>query len=222
MRLFGWLSSPPQNKREQLVAKVARELGGNIDPAHLRALLEVPRELFVRKEDTARSAEDVALPLDEVGLATISAPHAYLLSFRLLGLAAGDHLVELGSGSGYGAALAAHIVGESGSVATFEIDPLLVTWATTLLGRERNVTVIEQDAVASAHLWGEAKKIVCTFAVDAIPQAWLDAIPEGGALVAPVGPSGRDQRLVRVTREGGQLSTHDHCAVRYVRNRSTL
>ena len=97
-RLFG--AQAPVVRRAELVANVKRDLGGEVDPLHLRALLEVPRELFVRPEDVPRSTEDVPLPLDEAGLATISAPHAYLLSFRLLALSRGDHLVELGSGSG--------------------------------------------------------------------------------------------------------------------------
>ena len=95
---------------------------GPFDPLHLEALREVPRERFVRPGDQDRSAEDVPLPLDDEGLATISAPHAYLLSFRLLDLSPGDRLVELGSGSGYGAALGAYIVGPGGRVVTLEID----------------------------------------------------------------------------------------------------
>ena len=83
----------------------------------------MPRERFVRPGDVDRSTEDMPLPLDDEGLATVSAPHAYLLSFRLLGLAPGDALVELGSGTGYGAALASFIVGPHGRVLTIEIDP---------------------------------------------------------------------------------------------------
>ena len=108
--------------RLALVDAVAKQLGP-FDPRHLDALLEVPRERFVQPVDIERSADDIPLPLDASGLATISAPHAYLLSYRLLGLAPGDCLVELGTGSGYGAALAAFIVGPEGRVLTFEIDP---------------------------------------------------------------------------------------------------
>ena len=68
--------------RAALVDKVERELGP-FDPRHLDALLRVPRERFVRPGDEERSAEDVPLALDDDGRATISAPHAYLLSFRL-------------------------------------------------------------------------------------------------------------------------------------------
>src|SRR5579883_566245 len=209
--------------RLELVEAVEKQLGP-FDRRQLNALLEVPRERFVRPEDVAHSADDTPLPLADQGLATISAPHAYLLSFRLLDLAPGDSLVELGSGSGYGAALAAFIVGADGRVLTFEIDATLAAWARRNLAAERNVTVVEGDAVRSAERWGGARKVVCTFAVDELPRAWVDALPEGGVIVAPVGPGererDRDQRLVRVARTRGRVVTTDHGAVRYVKNRS--
>lgn len=204
--------------RLPLVEAVQKQLGP-FDPTHLRALLEVPRERFVRADDVERSAEDTPLPLDDEGHATISAPHAYLLSFRLLELSPGDALVELGAGSGYGAALAAFIVGPKGRVTTFEIDGGLARWAERSLAEQPNVTVVHGDAVASAPRWGDAKKVVVTFAVDALPDAWLDALPEGGRLVAPVGREG-DQTLVLVRRERGELTRSNHGAVRYVKNRS--
>jgi protein-L-isoaspartate(D-aspartate) O-methyltransferase len=206
--------------RLPLVESIERQLGP-FDPHHLAALLEVPRERFVRAPDLERSAEDTPLPLDDDGLATISAPHAYLLSYRLLALAAGDRLVELGTGSGYGAALAAFIVGSTGQVVTFEIDEGLAKWATRTLAGQSNVTVVRGDAVTSASQWGAARKIVATFALTALPGAWLDALPEGGRLVAPVGARDREQRLVLVVRRHGRIVESEHGAVRYVKNRST-
>lgn len=210
--------------REELATAIDDKLGP-FDPQHLRALAEVPRERFVRAVDLDKSCDDVPLPLDDVGLATISAPHAYLLSFRLLDLKAGDRLVELGSGFGYGAALASYIVGESGRVTTIEIDGALFDRASALLEGVANVTCIHGDAVRSTPHWGGAAKIVCTFAVDHIPEAWLDALPEGGILVAPVGPAAgerrdRDQQLVRVVRTSSGLEATQHGGVRYVKNRS--
>ncbi len=213
--------------RLELVAAVEKNLG-SFDPLQLRALLEVPRERFVRDEDIERSADDTPLPLDDEGLATISAPHAYLLSFRLLELRAGDTLVELGSGSGYGAALASFIVGgktgTSGSVRSFEIDGRLARWAERNTADLRNVAIVQGDAMDSVPLWDDrregGRKVVVTFAVDAMPDAWVEALPPGGALVAPVGKAGGDQRLVLVRREGNRLVRTEHGAVRYVQNRS--
>jgi protein-L-isoaspartate(D-aspartate) O-methyltransferase len=205
--------------RLPLVESIERQLGP-FDPAHLAALLEVPRERFVRADDIERSAEDTPLPLDDEGLATISAPHAYLLSFRLLGLAPGDALVELGAGSGYGAALAAFVVGPQGEVLTFEIDEGLAASATRTLTDEPNVRVVVGDAMRSAPLWRGAKKVVATFAVSALSAAWVDALPEGGRLVAPVGARDRDQQLVLAVRQRGRIIESEHGAVRYVKNRS--
>lgn len=205
--------------RVELAASIERHLGP-FDPLYLRAVLEVPRERFVRAGDVARSADDTPLPLDDEGLATISAPHAYLLSFRLVDLSPGDTLLELGSGSGYGAALAEFIVGDSGAVVTVEIDDALVAFARQTLAGLANVTVLHGDAEECDEIARGAKKIVVTFAVDALPDAWLRALPEGAVLVAPVGPRERDQKLVRVERVSGELCTTEHGAVRYVQNRS--
>jgi len=202
-----------------LAESIDRNLGP-FDQRYLTALLEVPRERFVRPEDIERSADDTPLPLDSEGLATISAPHAYLLSFRLLGLAPGDSLVELGAGSGYGASLAAFVVGTAGSVLTFEIDETLAAWAARNVSSEPNVGVVHADAMTSSPVWGKAKKIVAMFAVDSLPPAWVEALPEGGRLVAPVGPRDRDQRLVLVVRQNGRTVETEHGAVRYVKNRS--
>jgi protein-L-isoaspartate(D-aspartate) O-methyltransferase len=206
--------------RLPLIESIERHLGP-FDPRHLSALLEVPRERFVRDEDVERSAEDTPLPLDNDGLATISAPHAYLLSYRLLELSPGDALVELGTGSGYGAALAAFIEGTDGRVLTFEIDAGLAEWAERTLAGEPNVRVVHADAMASADEWEGTQKVVATFAVSDLPGSWLDALPEGGKLVAPVGPRDRDQRLVRAVRKNGRIIESEHGAVRYVKNRST-
>ncbi len=205
--------------RLALVDAVAKQLGP-FDPRHLDALLEVPRERFVQPVDIERSADDIPLPLDASGLATISAPHAYLLSYRLLGLAPGDRLVELGTGSGYGAALAAFIVGPEGRVLTFEIDPNLASLGRVSLRGDSNVEVVVADAVESAARWGGATKVAVTFAVESLPAAWLAALPDRGQLVAPVGAPDRDQRLALVTKRRGRIIETDHGSVRYVKNRS--
>lgn len=192
---------------------------GPFDPVHLAALVDVDRARFVRPHDVRRSSEDVPLPLDDEGHATVSAPHAYLLSFRLLELARGDHLVELGSGTGYGAALASWIVGPDGHVATYEIEPVLALSARDLLSAHPNIDVHEADAMTSFARWGDATRFVCTFAIDAIPDEWLASMPRTGVLVAPVGPRNATQRLVRVEMTGDGPRVTEHGGVRYVPNR---
>jgi protein-L-isoaspartate(D-aspartate) O-methyltransferase len=211
------LEETARTARIDLIVEVDRR-AGPFDARLLSALLDVPRERFVRPWDIAESAIDTPLLLDDEGLATISAPHAYLLSFRVLGLRPGDRVAELGTGSGYGAALASHIVTPSGSVLSVEIDEGLARRASHLLAGYPNVRATCGDAAEVLTSWRGFDRITVTFAIDEIPQAWLDAIPEGGSMVAPVGREG-GQRLMRVDRVSGQLTWSDHGAVRYVRNR---
>jgi len=207
-----------RGERTLLAERIDRDLGP-FDPRHLEALVEVDRARFVRSNDKARANDDVPLALDDFGQATVSAPHAYLLSFRLLELAKGDRVVELGTGTGYGAALASFVVGGEGVVTTFEIESALAITARELLRPERNVTVLEGDAIASAPLWRSPARVTCTFAVESIPDEWVASLPRGAILVAPVGPRDRTQRLVRVVMMDDGPRVTDHGGVRYVFNR---
>ena len=213
------MSEVARGCRLPLVDSIQAQLGP-FDALQLRAVLEVRRERFVRPDDLERSADDTPLPLDDEGHATISAPHAYLLSFRLLELGPGDTLVELGTGSGYGAALAAFIVGAPGRVRSFEIDRRLAAWAARNLEGIANISVIHADATGSAPSWEGTRKVVVTYAVKDIPAAWADSLPEGGRLVAPVGVRDRDQMLVMLRRLEGRVLRTEHGAVRYVADRS--
>ncbi len=211
------LERTARTARLDLVVDVDRR-AGPFEARLLSPLLDVPRERFVRPADIGESALDTPLLLDDDGLATISAPHAYLLSFRVLDLRPGDRVAELGAGSGYGAALASRVVAPSGSVVSIEIDEALAARARRLLAGTPHVEIVTGDAGQLLASWAGFDRITVTFAIDEIPHSWLDAIPEGGRMVAPVGRE-YGQRLLRVDRSGGELSWSDHGAVRYVRNR---
>ncbi|HEY2365631.1 MAG TPA: methyltransferase domain-containing protein [Polyangiaceae bacterium] len=192
---------------------------GPFPAEHLRALEVVPRDRFVRADDVAHAEVDAPLPLDDTGAATISAPHAYLLSYRLLDLRAGDRLLELGSGSGYGAALGAQIVGPHGRVTTIEIDAALAARAKDLLSPLANVHALHGDATHASAFFAECNKVVAAFAVKELPSEWTAALQPGAVLVAPVGAA--TQHLLRVERtRDGRLDVTRHGAVRYVPNRS--
>jgi protein-L-isoaspartate(D-aspartate) O-methyltransferase len=183
-----------------------------------QALVEVPRERFVRLEDVGGSAKDVPLALDEGGAATVSAMHAYAVAFAALGLQDGDALVDLGGGTGYGAALAAAVVGRRGRVLTIEIDADLARTASALLAGAPNVEVI-QGSAHETERWRGARKVYAGFAQPAVPAAWIDALAEDGVLVAPVGV-GPEQVLVRIARSPAGTVTERLGPVYYVPDRA--
>ncbi|HEY8946018.1 MAG TPA: radical SAM protein [Polyangiaceae bacterium] len=185
-----------------------------------RALEVVPRERFVPLESVGVSAEDVAIPLLADGSSSISALHAYARSFELLELEPGDVLVELGAGSGYGCALAACVVGPEGSVLGLEVLPELVRKARENLREYSNATLLVADA-ADTRVWAGARRVLVSFAVPAIPEAWLEVLPNEGVLLAPVGGAS-GQVLTRATKVDGKVTFTSHDAVIYVGQRTSV
>lgn len=216
----------PRTHRRALVedvelSEIAREARKatleRVEPRYRQALVSVPRERFVREEDIALSAHDRALPL--APHATISALHAYATSFAALDLGPDDHLVELGGGTGYGAAVAAEIVGARGRVDSFEIDSTLASLGRELLEPWPQATMHAADA-HDVDAWRGARKVSVAFAVDSIPPAWIEALAPSGVLVAPVS-SATNQTLTLVRKSlTGAVSTTPLTPVRYVRDRS--
>jgi protein-L-isoaspartate(D-aspartate) O-methyltransferase len=211
------------DERERLVSIVERRIGP-IAPLYREALLAVDRSAFVRDQDVGSAWVDEPLPLDTPhgrGVATVSAPHMYVLGFDALGLTRGDRLLELGSGSGYGAALAAYVVGPEGHITTVETDPHLARIALRTTARIPNVRVLHDDGLRRAELLTTHRKCWLTFSVGEIPQSFIDGVSEGGVVVAPVGPP-HDQRLIRATRRGGRVDLEDLGAVRFVAARPLI
>jgi protein-L-isoaspartate(D-aspartate) O-methyltransferase len=199
--------------REDLLARQSFALSDALGAAMVR----VPRERFVRLEDIARSAEDEALGLSDDGLATISALHAYAAAFAALGLEPGAELVELGSGTGYGAALASEIVGPTGRVRTLEIDAALAERARRNLAGYPQAEALHADAHATER-WRGATRVYVAFALRELPAAWLDALAPGGRLVAPVGEPDA-QELTLFEQLGSRVVTRGLGAVSYVADR---
>jgi protein-L-isoaspartate(D-aspartate) O-methyltransferase len=195
-----------------------REKLPHASPALVAAITAVPRERFVRDEDVPLASDDRALLLGEG--ATISALHAYVASFEALGLREGDRLVELGGGTGYGAAVAAEVVGPRGHVLTIEIDRELHALARELTTEWPEVETLEADA-HDVERWRGATKVSVAFAVETIPPAWIEALGDGGVLVVPVG-SAQDQVLTCVRKGPAGIHEAPLSRVRYVPDRSKL
>ncbi len=193
-----------------------------LSPPLREALLEIPRERFVPLEDVVESTRDVAVALDGSGEATISAMHAYARSFTLARIGPGARVLDLGGGTGYGAAILARLVGERGRVVTVEIDPKLSALARQLLPDQ--VEVIAADALAPDTIeraGGPFDAIVVGFAdvLEALEPLSATLVP-GGVLVAPIVVGEAEQRLARATWSGARLDVELFDVVRYVVRRT--
>ena len=160
--------------------------------------------LFVPAASASQAYEDYPLPIGHG--ATISQPYVVAWMTELLQPAKTDRVLEIGTGSGYQAAVLSRL---AESVYTIEIVPELARSATKRLGElgYRNVTVREGDGYQG---WAEKspfERIILTAAPKEIPQALLDQLAPGGRLVAPVG-IGFDQtlRVVDKDRKGAMHS----------------
>ena len=184
-----------------------------------RALLTVPRERFVDVEHVGHCAADNALPLSEDGGSTLSAMHAYVAAFDALDLRRGDQLVDLGGGTGYGAALASEIVGAEGRVLSLELESDLVARAPSLLAAYPQTRLVVADAHQTEH-WRGASKVYVAFAIPDLPPNWTDALTDGAKLVAPLLTAGGEQKLTLFEKRGGALHRIELGPVHYVPDRT--
>jgi protein-L-isoaspartate(D-aspartate) O-methyltransferase len=184
-----------------------------------QALLTVPRERFVDLEHVGPSARDIALPLSQDGGSTLSAMHAYVAAFEALELGRGDELVELGGGSGYGAALASEVVGPAGKVLSLETEPELVARGAPLLTSYPQTELVVADAHRTER-WRSAQKVYVAFAIAKLPPPWIAALADGAKLVAPLLAEDGTQTLTLFEKREGAIEQHPLGQVRYVPDRS--
>ena len=179
------------------------------DEAVLRAMGEVPREEFVPAEARNRAYRDGALAIGENQ--TISQPWIVARMTELLELEGPERVLEVGTGSGYGAAVLSRVCSH---VVTIERHGALARAARELLDRlgYRNVEVRDGDGSAGVPERAPFDGIIVTAAAErGPPQALVDQVVDRGTLVCPVG-RGQGERLVRM--RGGH--TEDVAAVRFV------
>lgn len=186
-------------------------VGWDVSDELRSALVEEPRERYVDEEHLASAWRDVALPLPGGGPSTLSAIHAYAVNYQLLALSPGDRLLELGGGAGYGAALAARVVGETGWVRSVELDAGLSAMAREHLSRWSWAEVEVGPAT-----WREGfNKVVFCFAVDRVDPAYLEGLPIGGRLLAPVLKADGQQSLTLWVRDADGTRSSEHDEVVY-------
>lgn len=194
--------------RDQLQAR------GLHDPAVLAAFHEVPRELFVPGDVLSQAYDDRALPI-EAGQ-TISQPYILAVMLDAAQLSPRDHVLEVGAGSGYAAALMAHL---ARSVVSIERHQQLAELARSRVHRLGipNVRVVHGDGMLGYPEAAPYDVILCAAANPVVPAAWFGQLAPGGRIIMPQGSHEGPQRLVRLTLfADGRLREEELDAVRFV------
>jgi protein-L-isoaspartate(D-aspartate) O-methyltransferase len=203
-----WVAARRAMVADQIEARGVR------DSRVLEAMSTVPRHEFVPEVHLAEAYDDRPLP---IGLGqTISQPYIVALMTELVAPEAGDRLLEVGTGSGYQAAVAAEIVAE---VFTIELLPELASAAAERLRRlgVDNVTVRAGDGYLGWPEHAPFDGILVTAGADHVPAPLGEQLAVGGRLVIPVGEAGAVQVLQVIEKlPSGDLDVRDVLPVRFV------
>ena len=187
------------------------EARGVKDGRVLEVMRKVERHWFVPQELQHLSYEDTPLPIGEGQ--TISQPYIVALMTELLQLKGEEKVLEIGTGSGYQAALLAELAKE---VYTIEILPTLASRAEKLLKDlgYKNIKVKCGDGYLGWPEFAPFDAIIVTCAPEHIPQSLIEQLAEGGRLVIPVGVSYQELKLL--VKTAGKIEQKDIIPVRFV------
>jgi protein-L-isoaspartate(D-aspartate) O-methyltransferase len=201
------------NPPEKMMFQLNLRRRGISDQAVLRAMEEIPRDIFVEAADRADAYRDSAL-----GIAcgqTISQPFVVAYMTEQLQLQKHQRVLEIGTGSGYQAAILSRLCRE---VLTIERYRTLADSARTRLEKLGcdNVEVMLGDGFDIPANIGDFDRIIVTAAMEQIPEGLTQRLEPGGILVAPVGPHQGTQKLVRIARTEAGLERKELVDVRFV------
>jgi protein-L-isoaspartate(D-aspartate) O-methyltransferase len=183
------------------------------DEAVLAAMLNVPRHEFVPSDYQSQSYEDHPLPIGYGQ--TISQPYIVALMTELIDIQPGERVLEIGTGSGYQAAILAEITDE---VYTIEIIPELAERAQQTfdhLGYDQ-IVAKQADGYWGWEAYAPFAAIIVTAAPDHVPQPLVNQLADGGKMVIPVGPPGGYQSLWLLERKGDEVLRYNWGGVRFV------
>jgi len=207
-------AKPAGDDVERMEFQLALRRRGISDQAVLRAMEDVPRENFVAPGFVESAYADQALPI-ECGQ-TISQPFVVAYMTEQLEVGPEQRVLEIGTGSGYQAAVLSRLAGEVVTVERYRTLADMARERLTRLGYT-NVTVRVGDGMAGAPDLAPFDRIMVTAAAEEVPDALIGQLAEAGKMVLPVGPRHDAQHLVKLTKqpEGG-LIREELIAVRFV------
>ncbi|MGC9209850.1 MAG: protein-L-isoaspartate(D-aspartate) O-methyltransferase [Acidilobus sp.] len=196
------MDNPDYELPRRLMVMELKARGYLSSPAVEEALLKIPRELFVPEDQRPYAYEDRPLPIGHGQ--TISAPSVVARMTELLDVKKGNKVLEVGTGSGYQAAILAWLVGDEGHVWTIERIPELAERAKAALervGLARRVTVIVGDGSLGYPPEAPFDRVIVTASAPRVPPSLLSQLAIGGKMVIPVG-SKLSQTLYVITKRG--------------------
>ncbi|MDV2480796.1 protein-L-isoaspartate(D-aspartate) O-methyltransferase [Methanoculleus sp. Wushi-C6] len=195
-------TDPYRNGREEMVEFQIRARGVR-DKRVLAAMRKVPRHLFVPKDWERAAYEDRPLPIGEGQ--TISQPYIVAVMTEQLDLSPEDRVLEIGTGSGYQAAILAEL---AGTVISIERLPDIADRARQNFARAgvTGVKVVVGDGTEGYPPEAPYDAIIVTAASPTIPEPLVEQLAEGGRLIAPVGPR-ECQDLVKLVKHESRVET---------------
>jgi protein-L-isoaspartate(D-aspartate) O-methyltransferase len=216
-----------QDRNEQLVAQL--ESGGALhDPAVASAFRAVLRHRFLPGRPLDEVYEDSAImtKIGEHGAAVSSSsqPAIMAIMLELLRLQPGHRVLEIGAGTGYNAALIAHVVGPDGRVVTLDIDADLAQQARDNLAAAgvTGVDVVQGDGAAGWPPGAPYHRAVVTAGADDLSPAWRDQLVEAGRLVLPLSLTGPAQQCIAFVRRGPTMASDYICPCGFMHLRGDM
>jgi protein-L-isoaspartate(D-aspartate) O-methyltransferase len=205
--------APQNSPPEKMMFQLTLRRRGISDQAVLRAMEEVPREMFVAEADRADAYRDSALAI-ACGQ-TISQPFVVAYMTEQLKLQRRHRVLEIGTGSGYQAAILSRLAAQVLTVERFKTLGDTARARLEKLGYH-NVEVMVGDGFNVPENVGQFDRIIVTAAMEQIPQSLSDRLTEDGILIAPIGPRHGVQTLVRFSRSATGLDRKELVDVRFV------
>ncbi len=206
-------------QRKMMVERLIRQ-GILQSKVVIRAMLKVKRELFMHKDYIRFAYYDEPFPIPPfTGMQTISAPHTYPLFYQPLKVKKSDKLLEIGTGSGYGAAIAREIIGDKGLVVTIERNKETFEFGKNNLKKAgyKDVIAIHSDGSKGYPKYAPYDKICVTASYPDIPKPLIKQLKNGGKLIFPIGPKYPSQDLVLLEKDKkGEITTKKISEVIYV------
>jgi protein-L-isoaspartate(D-aspartate) O-methyltransferase len=205
------------NERDEKVSRMefllALRRRGIVDQGVLRAMDEIPREQFVTTDHIDDAYVDQALPI-ACGQ-TISQPYVVAYMTEQLSVRPHHRVLEVGTGSGYQAAILSRLAREVISVERYRTLADAARVRLETLGC-RNVIVVVGDGLAGVPDHAPYDRILVTAAAETVPNTLVEELAEGGVMLLPLGPHTDAQRIVKLSKTKEALNRQDLIWVRFV------